>query len=270
MAESGSISDYVSLGRKRILGRLTSSDLPSEPSGPAPVHSVLPLAQRVASEAVGTFCMVFAAAGSAMADGISGGAVTLLGAALASGLAVALVVHATGHISGAHINPAVTLGFALAGVLRVRDAVPYWAAQMAGAVIAAYCLRAMFGPVAYVGGHFPHGGNAASFGMEIVITFTLMFVIMAVVTDRRAPAGTAALAIGAAVAVGILVAGTISGGSMNPARTFGPALASGNWAGHWLYWAGPIVGACLAAVSYGRLFPRPRGAEETGIAQDDA
>ena len=242
---------------------LTSGKRPSGEAGAVPVHSVLPLTQRVSSEAVGTFCMVFAAAGSAMADGMSGGAVTLLGAALAAGLAVALVIHATGHISGAHINPAVTLGFVLAGVLRARDAVPYWAAQMAGAVGAAYCLRAMFGPVANVGGHVPVAGNAASFGMEIVITFTLMFVIMAVVTDKRAPAGTAALAIGGAVAVGILVAGTISGGSMNPARTFGPALAAGNWAGHWLYWAGPIIGACLAAVSYGRLFPRPPMTSET-------
>ena len=236
---------------------MTLSDRPSEEAPSVPVHSVLPLVQRVASEAVGTFCMVFAAAGSAMADGMSGGAVTLLGGALASGLVVALVIHATGHISGAHINPAVTLGFVLAGVLRARDAVPYWAAQIAGAVIAAFSLRAMFGPVANVGGHVPAGGITAAFGVEIVITFTLMFVIMAVVTDKRAPAGTAALAIGAAVAVGILVAGTISGGSMNPARTFGPALASGNWAGHWLYWAGPIIGACVAALAYGRLFPVP-------------
>ncbi len=257
MAEPGGRLDYAPLSKQGVLGQLSIGDGRSEEPDAVPVHSVLPLAQRVASEAVGTFCMVFAAAGSAMADGMSGGAVTLLGAALASGLAVALVIHATGHISGAHINPAVTLGFVLGGVLRARDAVPYWAAQMIGAVVAAFCLRAMFGPEANVGGHVPLGGDAAAFGMEIVITFTLMFVIMAVVTDRRAPAGTAALAIGAAVAVGILVAGTVSGGSMNPARTFGPALAAGNWAGHWLYWAGPIIGASLAAVSYGRLFPKP-------------
>ena len=236
---------------------LTLGDRLADEPASVPLHSALPLAQRVAAEAVGTFCIVFAAAGSAMADGVSGGAVTLLGAALASGLAVTLVIHATGHISGAHINPAVTLGFVIAGVLRARDAIPYFAAQVVGAVLAAFCLRAMLGPVANVGGHLPVRGNTAAFGVEIVITFTLMFVIMAVVTDRRAPASTAALAIGAAVAVGILVGGAVSGGSMNPARTFGPALASGNWAGHWLYWAGPIIGASLAAVTYGRLFAAP-------------
>ena len=210
--------------------------------------------------------MVFAAAGSAMADELSGGAVTLLGAALASGLAVAVVIHAVGHVSGAHINPAVTLAFVAAGVLRPRDAVPYWAAQIAGAVIAAFCLRAMLGPIANVGGHLPLGGDAASFGVEIVITFTLMFVIMAVVTDRRAPASTAALAIGAAVAVGILIGGPVSGGSMNPARTFGPALAAGNWAGHWLYWAGPAVGAMLAAIAYRLLFAA--APPESSVSED--
>ena len=244
----------VQLSKKGFLGLLSLRARPSENSTVVPRHSALPLAQRVASEAVGTFCMVFGAAGSVMADEISGGAVTLLGAALASGLVVALVIHATGHISGAHINPAVTLGFVIAGVLRVRDAVPYWVAQIVGAVLAAVCLRAMLGPVANVGGHLPLGGSSSAFGIEIVITFTLMFVIMAVVTDRRAPASTAALAIGAAVAVGILVGGPVSGGSMNPARTFGPALAAGNWTDHWLYWAGPVIGAALAAMAYGRLF----------------
>ena len=199
---------------------------------------------------LGTFALVFGAAGVVMADELSNGAVGPVGVALAAGLVVAAMVYALGHHSGAHINPAVTLGFALAKHLPWKDAAAYWAAQGAGAVAAATVLRAVFGPVAGIGRHTPIGGAAEAVAMEVVLTLLLMFVIMAVATDRRAAPAAAGIAIGATVAMGILVGGPISGGSMNPARSLGPALLSWTWSGQWVYLVGPAAGAALGALGY--------------------
>ena len=206
--------------------------------------------RRFVAEMVGTFSLVFAAAGAVMIDELSGGLVTRVGSAVTSGLIVMAMVYTIGHISGAHINPAVTLGFALTRHLPWKDALIYWGAQISGAVIAAGTLRTLLGLAAGMGGHAPSGSAPQSFGLEIVLTFFLMFVIMAVATDRRAVGQTAALAIGGIVLVGTLVGGPISGGSMNPARSFGPALIAWTWTDHWLYWLGPLIGAALGALSY--------------------
>ena len=206
--------------------------------------------RRCTAEMVGTFGLVFASAGAVMVDQISGGQVTSLGAGMTTGLAVAAMVHATGHLSGAHINPAVTLGFALCRHFPWKDVPMYWAAQLAGAVLASLVLRGLLGDVADMGATQPSGSDGQSLGMELVLTFILMFVIMAVATDVRAVGQSAALAIGATVGLEATFAGPISGGSMNPARSFGPALVGQVWSGHWIYWVGPSAGAAVASLVY--------------------
>ncbi len=213
-------------------------------------NAILP---RALAEVVGTFLLVFFAAGSVMVDERSGGLVTDLGEALSSGLIVMAMVYAVGHISGAHINPAVTLGFMLTKRISRRDALAYWGAQVVGAVLAAGTLRALFGVVASMGGHTPSGDVAQSLGLEVVLTFLLMFVIMAIVANPDRIGSASGLAIGGTVALGVLVGGPISGGSMNPARSFGPALVGWTWTSHWVYWVGPLLGAALGASAYWSL-----------------
>jgi len=160
------------------------------------------------------------------------------------------MIYATGHISGAHLNPAVTLAFALTRHFPMPRVPVYWLAQLLGATGAALVLRALFGDVAHLGTTLPAGSDGQSFGLEIVLTFFLMFVIMAVATDDRAVGQAAALAIGGTVLLDAMFGGPISGASMNPARSFGPALASGTWGHLWLYILGPIIGAVLGAFIY--------------------
>jgi MIP family channel proteins len=162
------------------------------------------------------------------------------------------MIYATGHISGAHLNPAVTLGFVLARHFPIRQLAGYWLAQVAGAIVAALGLRALLGNVAHLGATLPAGSGGAwqSFWLEALLTFFLMFVIMAVATDSRAVGQAAALAIGATVGLEALFAGPISGASMNPARSFGPALVGGTWAALWVYLLAPFIGAAVAAVLY--------------------
>ena len=220
------------------------------------------LTRRAVAESMGTFGLVFIASGAAMVDEISGGSLGLIGNALASGLVVAAMVYATGHISGAHINPAVTLGFALVRSISLRDAGAYWLAQMIGAIAAAALLRLLLGKVGIMGGHAITIDPAKAVGVEIALTFLLMFVIMAVATDKRAVGRAAGIAIGATVTFDILVGGPLTGGSMNPARTTGPALLAANWQDLWVYWVGPPIGAAIAAFLYMWLNDA-KGDEET-------
>ncbi len=209
-----------------------------------------PLAPACAAEGIGTFSLVFAGCGAIVINTVSGGQVTHVGIGLVFGLIVAAMIYATGHLSGAHLNRAVTLGFVLARHFPLQRMAGYWLAQLAGALTAALSLRLLFGDVAHLGSTLPSGSVWQSFALEALLTFFLMFVIMAVATDTRAVGQAAALAIGATVGLCALFAGPISGASMNPARSLGPALASATWTAQWIYLTAPFLGAALAALAY--------------------
>lgn len=184
-----------------------------------------------------------------MADARSGG-LGDVGVALAFGLVIMAMVYAVGHVSGAHLNPAVTFAFALRRHFPSAHVPAYWAAQISGAIAAAVFLRVSLGDVASVGATMPSGSEAQSFLWEVVLTAILLFVIMAVATDTRAVGEAAAIAIGGTVALASLVGGPVSGASMNPARSLGPALASGGTDSLWLYLAAPLVGGSVGALAY--------------------
>jgi len=210
-----------------------------------------PRLPAMVAEGIGTFALVFAGCGAIMVDRISGGQMTHVGVGLVFGLVIAAMIYATGHLSGAHLNPAVTLGFVIARHFPLRGLLGYWLAQALGAIAAALFLRFTLGNVAQLGATQPGaGGPWQSFAMEAALTFFLMFVIMAVATDTRAVGQAAALAIGATVGLEALFAGPISGASMNPARSFGPALVGGTWTALWVYLTAPFLGAVIAALLY--------------------
>lgn len=227
----------------------------------------LPL-QRAAAEFVGTFGLVFAGCGAIIIDATTGGAITHVGVALTFGLIIATMIYATGHISGAHFNPAVTLAFAATRHFPLALVPAYLAAQFGGAIAASIVLRLLFGNVANLGTTLPAGGAGQSLALETVLTFFLMFVIISVATDTRAVGQAAALAIGGTVGLEAMFAGPISGASMNPARSLAPALVSGTWTAQWLYLVGPIVGALLGAFAY--QFIRGEHANTTPTPHPDA
>lgn len=209
---------------------------------------------RLAAEALGTFFLVFAGTGAVVVDQVSGGKVGGLGISLVFGLIVLAMIYAIGHVSGAHMNPAVTAGFWAAGRHPRAEVAPYVAAQLAGAVAASFALKAMFlGQATGLGATTPSGSDAQSFALEFIMTFLLMFVIMGVAVDDRAQGQLAGIAIGATVALEAAFGGPVSGASMNPARSFAPALATMNFAHHWLYWAAPVLGAVAGARAYGLI-----------------
>lgn len=205
--------------------------------------------RRAGAELVGTYVLVTVGCGAIVVDTLTG-ALTHLGIALTFGLVIMVMIAATGHLSGAHFNPAVTLAFALTRHFPWRDVPLYLGAQLLGAAGGALTLRALFPQAVTLGATLPSGSALQSLGLEILLTAVLMFVIMAVATDTRAVGQLAALAIGGTVALDALWGGPISGASMNPARSFGPALVAAVWRDHWIYWLGPISGASLGALVY--------------------
>lgn len=210
------------------------------------------LLRRVGAEFIGTYAIVSAGCGAIMVNAQTG-SVTHVGVALTFGLIVTVMIAALGHISGAHFNPAVTIAFAMTGYFAWREVVYYVLAQVLGAVLAALTLRGLIGNIAALGMTIPSGSVAQSFGLEVLLTAVLMVVIAAVATDARAAGTPTALAIGFTVMLDALWGGAISGASMNPARSIGPAIISGVWAGQWIYLIAPPLGACLGAWIYQRL-----------------
>ena len=207
-------------------------------------------ARSLAAEAVGTFALVFAGCGAIMVDQTTH-ALGHVGVAISFGLVIMVMIYALGHISGAHFNPAVTLGFAVTRRFPATRVPAYWAAQLTGALAAALVLRASLGDVAHVGATLPAGSDGQAFLWEGVLTFFLMLVIIAVATDVRAVGEAAAIAIGGTVGLDAMFGGPITGASMNPARSLGPAIAAGDYASIWVYLAAPALGAVLAVVAYG-------------------
>ncbi len=207
------------------------------------------LLRALAAELIGTFALVFAGAGAVMVDAKTH-QLGHTGVAIAFGLVIMVMVYGVGHISGAHFNPAVSVAFALTRHFPWPRVAAYSAAQVGGALLAAAILRGSLGDVAQVGATLPAGSQGQSFLWEIVLTFLLMFVIMAVATDARAAGEAAAIAIGGTVGLDAMFGGPISGASMNPARSIGPALVSGDLHALWLYIAAPLVGAGLGALAY--------------------
>jgi MIP family channel proteins len=207
------------------------------------------------AEFLGTFLLVFAGPGAIVINEVSGGELTHLGIGLSFGLAVTAAIVAFGGVSGAHINPTVSLGFALNGRLSWSQLPAYIGPQLLGAVIAAALLLALFGNVAGLGATVPSGSDLQALVLEVVISFFLMTVILGAITDSGASLGSAALLIGGYVGLAAIFAGPIAGASMNPARSVGPSLVSGVWDGHWVYWLGPIGGALLATLAFQWLRP---------------
>lgn len=211
--------------------------------------------RRALAEGIGTFFLVLVGPGAAMVDAYTGGAVGHAGVALAFAFVVLAMVYALGHVSGAHINPAVTLAFWSVGRFRGRDVPAYVAAQCAGAVLASLTLAAVLGPVAGAGATLPEVGVGGSFVVEWMLSFVLMLVVMAVATDPRAASGSGGIAVGLTVGFCAMMGGPLTGASMNPARSLGPAVAGGTWDAHWIYWAAPITGMLAAARVYEILRP---------------
>ena len=207
------------------------------------------LLRRAVAELIGTFALVFAGCGAIMVNAKTE-ALGQVGVALTFGLVVMVMIYAVGHISGAHFNPAVSLAFALTRHFAWLEVVTFWVAQVLGAIAAAFALRAVLGNAADLGATVPSGSAGQSFALEVILTFFLMFVIMAVATDTRAVGEAAAIAIGGTVALDALFGGPISGASMNPARSLGPALVSGELSGLWVYLIAPLLGAALAGFAY--------------------
>jgi MIP family channel proteins len=215
------------------------------------------------AELVGTFILVFGgtavAVGAILARPTAGPAYDSLAVALAFGLALAAVVAAIGHVSGAHVNPAVTLGMAAAGKFPWNYTPVYIGAQFVGAVLGALATWLTFGgparSEAKLAATYPAQGvgDLQAFIVEILITFILVFVVMAVATDERAPAAIAPIAVGFALAVGVFIAGPVTGGSVNPARSLGPMIVAGDLTSVWLYVLGPIIGGVLGALLYDRF-----------------
>jgi MIP family channel proteins len=215
------------------------------------VDEQLDLLRRAAAEGIGTFALVFAGCGAIVTEAEHPGSLGTIGIGLVFGLVVMAMVYATGHLSGAHLNPAVTFAFALTRHFPGREAGAYLAAQVSGALLAACLLGTIWTDhPAKLGATTPSIGPGSALAYEAVLTAFLMFVIMAVATDTRAVGAGAAIAIGGAVGLDALFGGPVTGASMNPARSIGPALVTGDLHDLWIYLVGPILGAGIGALAY--------------------
>jgi len=206
------------------------------------------------AELMGTFALVFAGPGAIAVDAASGGAIGATGIGASFGLIVMAMIFSIGHVSGCHINPAITAAFWTTKRIGARRAGLYVVAQLAGAALAGIAIVAIVGQAGDAGASEPRiGGADAALWSEAILTFFLAFIVMAVATDERAEGSFAAIAIGGYVAFAATGWGAIANASMNPARSFGPAVGANVWTAHWVYWVGPVAGALLGAGAYALL-----------------
>ncbi|XP_016493176.1 putative aquaporin NIP5-1 isoform X2 [Nicotiana tabacum] len=224
-----------------------------------------PLYPRVGlgAEFVGTFILIFAATAGPIVNQKYNGAESLIGNAACSGLAVMIVILSTGHISGAHLNPSLTIAFAALRHFPWVQVPAYVAAQVSASVCASFALKGVFHPFMSGGVTVPSVNTGQAFALEFLITFNLLFVVTAVATDTRAVGELAGIAVGATVMLNILVAGPSSGASMNPVRTLGPAVAAGNYKSLWIYIVAPTLGALAGAAVYTLVKLRGDDSSET-------
>ena len=201
------------------------------------------------AEFMGTFALVFAGCGAIAVNSVYGGVLGHTGISFVFGLIVMAMIYSIGNISGAHINPAVTMGFVFAGRLKARLALPYILSQSAGAVAASFLLKLTLSPDADPGLTMPSGSQSQAFLMEVVLSFLLMFVILNVSTGHKEKGIMAGVAIGGTVALEAMFGGPVSGASMNPARSLGPALSAGDLSQLWIYLTAPVLGTLLASPS---------------------
>ena len=204
--------------------------------------------KKLAAEFIGTFVLVFAGTGAIVIDETTGGAVTHVGVALTFGLIVLAMIYTVGDISGAHLNPAVSLGFLTARRFPLRQAIPYIASQCGGALAASGVLHFLFPQNEKLGTTIPAGSATQSFVLELILTAILMFVILGVSTGATEKGITAGIVIGAVVGLEAMFAGPISGASMNPARSLGPAMISSHFQHLWIYLLAPAIGGCIGVL----------------------
>ncbi|MBC8515165.1 aquaporin [bacterium] len=215
--------------------------------------------RRLIAEALGVFALVFVGIGAIASNESTGGALGLTGIALAHGLAIGVGVAATAAISGAHLNPAVSLALWMAGKFPQKDLLPYIIAQISGGIVGAFLATLVWSPEALtrIGHGAPALGGGVSMGqgvaMEIVLTFLLVSAVFGTAVHTKANSFTGGLFIGLAVVMGVLAGGAVSGAAMNPARHLGPALMSGNLSQTALYWIGPLLGAAIASALWSRI-----------------
>jgi aquaporin Z len=213
--------------------------------------------RKIAAESFGTFALVFAGTGAIVVNDTSSGLVSHVGVALTFGLVVLAMIYALGDVSGAHLNPAVTLGFFVARRLPKQEVLPYVFSQCAGALAASGTLRLLFPGHATLGATLPAGTDLQSFVFETILTILLMFVILSVSTGSKERGLMAGVAVGAVIAFEALFAGPVCGASMNPARSLAPALVSGRLDHLWLYLMAPPLGAAIAVLSCRCVHARP-------------
>lgn len=221
------------------------------------------ITQKLIAEFIGTFALIFFGAGAICTDQYlhSAGGIGLFGIAIAHGLAIAIMVSALGHISGGHFNPAITIGFWVTRRISTVDVVVYWAAQLAGAIAAAYLLKAIIPEESWravalgtpeLARDFPRWAGMA---MEAVTTFFLVLTVFGTAVDEKGTfRAIAGFGIGLSISLGILVGGPFTGAALNPARAFGPALAANHWANQGVYWVGPLAGGFIAGLLYDSLY----------------
>lgn len=210
--------------------------------------------QKYVAEAFATFAFVFIAAGSVLANSQVGGLGTI-GVALANGLTIAVMIYAIWHISGAHLNPAVTVALWATGHIKTLVGIGYILAQLVGSVVAALFLKVVFvsaSPALYLGNTMLVGGTTPGMGIlvEAILTFFLVWTVFGTIIDKRATPGFGGLMVGFIIVVSIMVGSGFTMGALNPARAFGPALVSASWLNHYVYWVGPIIGALVAGLVY--------------------